>query len=207
MKTQFLQKELYENRGCYEEEKIQKLIEFYGSKEEFSIKEIILSDISLQDKRWFIYNNCELNIEEKKNLSLKLAWCVLPIYESQYPNDSRIKDCLQAIKDFKNGKITIEILNEKRHAAYAAYTAAAAADADASYTADAAAAYAAAYAADAAVYVAGYAAVYTATAAYAAVYTATAAYAAADAAINAANSAVNSTYTQKIIEILINFMK
>ena len=84
-----------------------------------------------------------LNLEEKRELALQLAWSVLPIYESKYPNDSRVKDCLQAIEDYKNGKITIEILIEKRqHAAAAAVAAAAAdaADADAAYYAAAAAA-------------------------------------------------------------------
>ena len=50
MKTQFLQKELYENRGCYEKDKIQELIELHGSKKSFSIKKILLSDIPLKDK-------------------------------------------------------------------------------------------------------------------------------------------------------------
>lgn len=40
-----------------------------------------------------------------------------------YPGDNRLNECLQAIQEFKDGKISREQLNEKRReAAYAAYT-------------------------------------------------------------------------------------
>ncbi len=89
--------------------------------------------------------------EHKKERSLLLAdiaESVLHIYEKKYPTDTRIKDCIEAIKDYANNKITKEELLAFRHSADAA-----AADA-AAY----AAAYAAADAADAAAYAAAYAA-------------------------------------------------
>ena len=182
MKTQFTHEGLLNSKGCYSKEQA---LEFcQGRPEIVTIKEILESEISIQDKRWFVYNSCDLSLDEKKKLCLKLAWIVLPIYEEKYPNDARIKACLQATEDFYNGKITIEELKVKRSAANAA---AAYANADAAYAAvDAANAYTyAAYAnADDNAYAAAYAAV----------------------AANAYTYAKNLTYTQKIQQALIDFV-
>ena len=119
-----------------------------------------------------------LNKKQNQLLSIFSAELVLHIYEEKYPNDKRVRECIQAAKDYLDGKIDIEVLISKRRAiaadavAYAADAAAYAADAvayavayaAAAYAADAAdaaadaAAYAAGYAADAAAYAAGYAA-------------------------------------------------
>lgn len=89
--------------------------------------------------------------------SIKVAESVLHIYEDKCPNDSRIRDCIQASKDYLVGTIGIDELNSKRKAAnFASYAAHAAAYAAANATnatayavanADHAAAYAVAYAA------------------------------------------------------------
>ena len=119
---------------------------------------------------------------------------VLRIYEGRRPNDKRVRGCIEAARDYANGKIQIEALRETRDAAAAAanaadYPAAAAAAypaAAAAYAAAAAAAYAAAYAAAAdADADAAYAAAYAA-AAYDAAYAAAAYAAAADADADAA---------------------
>jgi len=154
------------------------------------------SEISIKDKKWFLYNKGELSLNQKKKLSLKLAWGVLPIYENKYPNDSRVKDCLQAIEDFYNNKISIDILIAKKNAAYAA-----------TYGT-----YAATYADTYATYAANYATYATTYAAYAAyavdatTYAAT--YAAADAAIYAAAYAANNSisYSDKLKIIMIDFI-
>ena len=184
MKTKFTQSELLDGRGCYSTSDIFDLLIKYGNKKTYLINKILKSDIPLKDKQWFVYNNCNLTLQEKRDLAVKLAWCVLPIYENKYPSDNRIKDCLQAIEDFKIGKITMDILREKRNKAYAAYAAASAA----ANAADAAVDANAANAADAAAYAAANA------------NAANAAYAAAYAAVDAADA-------QKIINILINFVK
>lgn len=75
------------------------------------------------------------------------AELVLPIYEKKYPNDKRVRDCIEMTRKWANGKATIEEVRQARSAsAYAAYASYAYA-AYASY-ASAAAAAAAAYAAD-----------------------------------------------------------
>jgi hypothetical protein len=84
---------------------------------------------------------------------------VLPIFEKRYPNDKRVRECIEGVRAFARGEITRDELIKLRSAAYAAYAAA--------YAADYAAAYAAAYAAYAAA-AAAYAAYAYAAAAYAA---------------------------------------
>ena len=196
MKKSFTIEEIKQNKGCYSNADIDNLKKDYS--DTVTIKEILESKISIKDKRWFVYNACQLSLDEKKKLALKLAWVVLPIYESKYSNDTRVKECLQATEDFYEGKISVEELRVKRNAADAA---AAAADAAADAAAAAAAADAAAAAADA------YADAADAAAAAAAAATAYAAYAAyaADAADAAAAAAEKLTYSQKIQQILIEF--
>ena len=83
-----------------------------------------------------------------------VAESVLHIFEKEYPNDNRPRRAIQAIRDYKAGKISKEELED---AAYAATDAAiAAADAAIAARAARAAAYAAyaAYDADAAAYAA-----------------------------------------------------
>ena len=121
-------------------------------------------------------------------LACDCAETVLPIWEKHYPNDLRVKDCLDGIQAFLRGEINQEDLLKLRRAAYVAADAAYAA----TYVAAAAAyaAYAAAYAAYAAADAAyAAAAARYADAAYAAYAAAAAAYAAAYAAADAAANA------------------
>ena len=67
------------------------------------------------------------------------AELVLPIYEKKYPDDKRVRNCIEVTRKWANGKATIEEVRQARRAAYAAYAAAAAAAADAAYAAYAAA--------------------------------------------------------------------
>lgn len=104
-------------------------------------------------------------------MAIEFAELVLPIFEKSRPSDARPRQCIQATKDYLNGKISIKELGTTRKAAYAAacdatdraaataahaantasyavsYDAAAAANGAAAYAADALGA--AAYAADA----------------------------------------------------------
>ena len=106
---------------------------------------------------------------ERLYLVAEIAESVVHIYNEKYPDDNRVNDGIQAIKDYADMRISLEDLKTKRNAAaaaaayaaavpyaaavaddaYAAY-AAAAADAAYAYAADAAYAYSAAAAADAA---------------------------------------------------------
>ena len=176
MKKEFTKQEIIDNKGCYDLQQIEKLS--FINKDNITLIDILNSEISIKDKRWSLFNKCELTLDNKKELALKMAWCVLPIYEDNHPNDNRIKDCLQAVEDFNNGKITVEVLKEKRYAA----------DAAAATAADAAVSVYNAYAATAA----------AADAAYAAT--------AADAAATAADVSYKLSYKEKLLIILIDFV-
>ena len=65
---------------------------------------------------------------------------VLPIFEKKYPDDKRVRECLETTRKWANGEATIEDVRKARAAACAACAAAYTADAaDAAYAADAAA--------------------------------------------------------------------
>ena len=129
MKTQFTPVEIMSGRGCYSKERVNYLSFIQNKQPIISIQTILESEISIKDKQWFVFNNCKLYLKEKMSLSLKLVWAVLPIYEDKYPNDFRIRELLQAIEDFNQGRISKDILLEKKQAAYAAAADYAAADA------------------------------------------------------------------------------
>jgi hypothetical protein len=62
----------------------------------------------------------------RKKLVLCCCECArlsLPIYEARYPNDGRVRKCLDTAERWARGEATIEELREARAAAYAAYAA------------------------------------------------------------------------------------
>ena len=132
-----------------------------------------------------------------------VADSVLHIFEDKCTDDKRVRLCIQGIRDYHAGKITIEELKNLSAsaadaAAYAASAAAAsAADADAAaYAASAAAAYAASAAAASAAAAAAYAA-----------YAASAADAAAAASAASAADAAAAARGNKYKEIKVLFVK
>ena len=131
-----------ENCGCYGAEKTMSLF-FSNGNETISISDILNSAIPLKDKYWFVFRKTGLLKEINQKIAIDLAEIVLPIYEKRYPTNTAVRECIEAAKQFIAGHISIDVLLEKRRAAYAA---AAAASYAAAYAAAAAAAYAAAYA-------------------------------------------------------------
>ena len=74
----------------------------------------------------------------RKRLVLCCCECArlsLPIFEERYPNDDRLRKCLDTAERWAQGESTIEELREARAAAYAAYAAAYAAAAAAAWAA------------------------------------------------------------------------
>jgi hypothetical protein len=71
----------------------------------------ILESNGIKDTYWV------LKTQDKKNVMLILAdvvESVLHIYEEKYPNDFRVRDCINGIRDFCNDKITGEDLENLR---------------------------------------------------------------------------------------------
>ena len=142
MKKTFNKQYILDNKGCYEKNQVLGLPCI--NKEVITLRDLS-NCLPVKDLSWFFVKKCELTLLQKQMFAIFCAELALPIYEKQYPNDSRVKDCIEETKLFLDGKSSIGDLKSK-HAADAAYAAAAAA-----YAADAAdAAYAAAAAADAA---------------------------------------------------------
>lgn len=135
MKKIFKKEEILSNKGCYSREQVLNLS--FINNREITLIDIMKSEISIQDKRWFLYNKGELSTKQKKDLALKLAWAVLPIYEDQYPGDNRVRDCLQDIKKFNLDNIFFNEAAVKRNAAAAEAAYAAAEATDAAEAADA----------------------------------------------------------------------
>jgi hypothetical protein len=186
MKKTFTKDFYLSHRGCYE---FNKMFNLVVNNPHETIEDFLNWDISIKDKFFFLFNYCNLTLRNKQDMALLCAKVVLLVYEKQFPNDSRVMECIHATELFLNGEITHEQLIEKRAAADDAADAAAyaVANAAANAAAYAAYAYAAADVANAAAYAAAYAA---ANAAYAYVYAA--AYAAANAAYEYTDGLLNA---------------
>lgn len=73
-------------------------------------------------KIWWLLSNLQGRLSKSQTddlvlLSVGFAESVLPIYEKQYPGDSRISECLQATRGFIAGIISREDLNAAADAA------------------------------------------------------------------------------------------
>ena len=109
----------------------------YGGDTAVKFSQIVQSN-GIVDALWCLRSICP---EHKKEVCLYAVDCaerVLPIYENKYPNDSRVRDCINATKRYLNNEISLEELRVFRRAADAAAADAYAADAYAAAAADAA---------------------------------------------------------------------
>ncbi len=159
MKQTFNKDFMRKNCGCYAKNNRIDACSFM-QKNEITLSDIVESEIPLKHKFWFVINKCA-SINERKQIALEAAECVLPIYEEKYQNNKAPRKAIEAAKKYLRGELGFDELLIARQAAAAAYAAADAnaddAAADAAYAAYAAAddaadddaAYAA-YAADAA---------------------------------------------------------
>jgi hypothetical protein len=157
MQKVFSKQFMIDNRGCYTLEQLEDC-SFMKVEDFVTLESILKSEIGLSDKFWFVCYKSATN-EENQQIAIWVAEIVLPIFEEQFPDDKRPRQCIEAAQQFIAGNISPGDLSNKRKDTYAA-----------------AATYATAKAANAAVGCA-YAAKAAADAAYA-VYAAYAAYAA-----------------------------
>ena len=157
MKTIFSKEYVITNKGCYNTEQVEALP--FDTNNEITIFKL-LEVLPFKDFGWWL-RNCKMTKKQIVIISILCAESVLHIYEKEYPNDSRVRDCIEATKKYIKGECHLDELIKKKSAAYAADAAAyAAAYAYADAAADAAAYAAAAYAADAAEAADAYAATY-----------------------------------------------
>jgi len=87
----------------------------------------ILESNGVKDTFWGLRTQPE---KIRMLIGVDIVESILHIYEKQYPNDNRMRDYIQGIRDFCNGKITQKRLNVLKQDAYdAVHDAAAAYDA------------------------------------------------------------------------------
>ena len=150
-----------ENKACSSGYKtlIKSLPKGHSKTEPIALTHIIESN-GLQDAIWALRATTEPCRDFITSYALWCAEQVLDIYEKEYPNDKRVRECLEGIRKYQAGKISKKDLLILRNAAYDAYDADTAAYA--AYAAYAAAGVVAYAAADAAAYAAADAAAYAA---------------------------------------------
>ena len=91
----------------------------------------------------WLLDHADVDERAKVGCLADVAALVLPIYEKRYPDDSRVRDCIEVCRKYARGEASDADLRKARDAAAAAAAAYAAAYADAyAYAAAAAAAYA-----------------------------------------------------------------
>ena len=174
MKKTFTKQYLIDNRGCYELSQVEALLCI--NNESITLNDLF-NELPIKDFFWWLIRKCDLTESQKISFAVHCAEQVLPLFEAKFPNDFRVRECLEATKKFFSGEITKEELEVKRKAADAA-----AADADAA-AADAAAD--AAYAG------------FSAAAAAISIYTNNSAFGAAEFAAIAATYAYTTTAYKK----------
>ncbi len=81
----------------------------------------LLDIYGVKDAVWVIFQCIDGKEKEKQHMLVDMAEVVLPKYEDKYPGDNRVRDCIQATRDFIEEKINEEKLEEYRKAAWVAY--------------------------------------------------------------------------------------
>jgi len=87
-------------------------IEYFKSKHSKGVEltDLICEDIETND--WTILKHANwliahcMTYKQCVDYALYASELALPEYEEKYPNDSSVHDCIQAIKDFRDGGIT-----------------------------------------------------------------------------------------------------
>jgi hypothetical protein len=113
---------------CYD--RLYNYIKFYGDRE-FTPKQFMgLKKITHADKLWVAFR--VLPYDKAVEAAIDIGKSILSVFEKQFPEDNRPRECIEAIRLYFKGKITLEQLNKKKAAARnAAKTARAAKAADA----------------------------------------------------------------------------
>ena len=122
MKTIFSKEYVLQNKGCYSIEQVEALP--FDKNNEITLFKL-LEVLPLKDFGWWL-RRCEMTKEQIVNIAIICAESVLPFYEKQCPDDSRVRDCIEATKEYIKGECSYDELMQKRHsaAAAAAYVAA-----------------------------------------------------------------------------------
>lgn len=116
MKKTFTKSYIMAHRGCCPKWEISQL-SFINDKP-ITIETILASEARLQDKAWFVVEDCALTAKQQRKIAYGLALMVLPIFERKYPNEKCIGKVLKAIKDYESDRITRKQLKDAVIAAH-----------------------------------------------------------------------------------------
>lgn len=119
MKNIFTKEFMKNNSGCYSSDKLDACS--FMSNEEITLESILLSEIRLTDKYWFV---CYILCDEEQNrkIALNVALIVLPLFEIKYPEDKRPREAVEIAKLYMSGEdYSEESLIDKRDGAYSAF--------------------------------------------------------------------------------------
>ena len=119
------------NCGCYSEKKLMNCS--FMQHDTITLQSILDSEIPFCNKVWFSIKKV-LTQHENIQLSINCAEAVMPLFESKYPKDGRIRKAIEGAKNMLNGKERKSIINNtlnvinhlcvyRSSALYAAYAA------------------------------------------------------------------------------------
>lgn len=80
--------------------------------------EDLSKEVSLENFIWFFAEHHNLTVLEKQRFALFLAKSVLPLFETNHPNDNTVKNCLTNARDFLNSKVSRWVAMDARNATF-----------------------------------------------------------------------------------------
>ncbi len=83
----------------------------------------IIEICGLEDALWTLRCTTENSDKLARIFACDCAWRVLPLYESKYPDDKRVRTCIETARKFALGEATKEETAAARAAAWAAWAA------------------------------------------------------------------------------------
>jgi len=102
---------------------LERITELWADRESISLLDITYLDISVEDVIWAVTQF--FDAKTNRLLAADYAESVLHLWTAEYPDDDRLALVIKAARDFANGKISREQLNNARAAVWAAAWAAA----------------------------------------------------------------------------------
>lgn len=107
VRKEFTKQFIIDNRDCNSYEQI--ISYSFMNKDTILLLELLQSEMIIQDKCYFVYQKCNLNVEQKKDLSLLLSQSI----KQRYSDNKTIEEYFQAIESYDLEKLA-QISNQLR---------------------------------------------------------------------------------------------
>lgn len=106
------------NRGCYSVEYLMNCS--FMNNESVLLLDIVYSEIPIRDKYWFFCFRIA-SIGQSKQIGIIIADLTLPLFESRYPGNMLIRECVEACRLYIGGVISFEKLKSIRETSFNVY--------------------------------------------------------------------------------------